>query len=135
MRYARSAFNNQFLDSFFHQGGNNNEHLHENDNRWFKYLKQDGVGWKASIATTYNQQFKHNAHRVGLLKDVTETLPSNDRPWTNEFVNELNAKFDEGDSLTQLKKNVLQENDHGFLKFNDIDPELKDHLNGLCIFG
>ena len=60
LRTIKAAFLVQFLDSFFQKGGNAVEHIHCNNTRWFKWLKQNGVGFAGSIATTYNEAFKHN---------------------------------------------------------------------------
>ena len=133
-RFICTAFANQFLRSFWQSGSNNNETMHACDKRWFPYLKQDGIGWKSSIAVSYNQQFKQNATRTRLLYKNTLKIPPNERPWTAEFVDELTKKYDEGDSLSTLKKHILDDNNHGFLKFSDIQPDLKDHLNGIEIF-
>ena len=114
----------------FQSGGNTCENMHGSIEKWFNWLKCDGVGFEGSIATTYIQQFKYNSNQTDLLFNQSLNYSEQERPWSDDFVNKLTKIFDDVESGHTISKEKMNENNVGIC---DWEFNIDDHIDGLSL--
>lgn len=101
--------------------------MHGSIEKWFSWLKCDGVGYEGSVATSFIQKFKYNSNQTNLLMNKSKTLPENERSWSNHFINKLNKMFDDVQSARTIRKEKMNENNVGIC---DWDFKVEDYVVG-----
>ena len=109
--------------------GNGVETKHSQAMQTFKYLVRAPTYWDFIPSTQLKIMFALSIKQTQTLLRKYETTPHNFKDWHIEFIKRIDAIHDDYKSLDRLD-HKLDEFNHGFLHFDDIDRTLQKWFKG-----